>query len=150
VTLNIILPLLSFPNLTHVELRLNYGFHLTDTCVDWIAAAWPRVVDLALSQPYETTRAIYPSPTIACLRAFARHCSYLQRLEYGTDVPPLIDGSGKVPQEALVILNVGASYTASPILRTVNFLSAIFPSLHTIRKYWSLGGRRLYSLVEEN
>ncbi|KAJ7712518.1 hypothetical protein B0H16DRAFT_1744120 [Mycena metata] len=139
ITLHTIEPLLSFISLAHVDIQLNAGFDLSDSCIARVAEAWPPIETLRLTLPYDAKHAGESSITIAGLQTFACNCPLLDTLGL------LLDGSFEPPevktidvfahQDSLRILEVGISVVKYPE-SVADFLSAVFPALAKIETYW--------------
>ncbi|KAJ7697240.1 hypothetical protein B0H17DRAFT_1197639 [Mycena rosella] len=134
VGLDILSPLLSFPNLVRVDLVHPTGFDLDDIAVLRIARAWPRV-ELVWLKALNSTE-LRSRVTLEGLYAFARFCPSLRRLAVTFDatvVPQRRDSANKerVAQSCLTSLDVALSHVTHPH-QTAQFLSTIFPRLAII------------------
>ncbi|KAJ6505341.1 hypothetical protein C8R45DRAFT_547701 [Mycena sanguinolenta] len=119
-----------FTNIVTVRITSPYGFLLTDENLANLAAAWPHIEQLHL----RATENIRNCGTLLALRAFARHCPNLRRLELSFDartVPPFEADSGHEHpplHHALLHLNVGQSLI-SQASEVARFISATFINL---------------------
>ncbi|KAJ7714275.1 hypothetical protein B0H16DRAFT_1742750 [Mycena metata] len=139
ITLQSIEPLLTFTSLTHVDLRLNAGFELSNHCVARVAEAWPLIETLRLALPYDARHAAASAITIAGLHTFACNCPRLETLGVSLDgsvEPPEVNSIDIFAhQDRLQILEVGISVVRYPE-SAADFLSAVFPALNKIETYW--------------
>ncbi|KAK7044490.1 hypothetical protein R3P38DRAFT_2690112 [Favolaschia claudopus] len=132
------LPLLSFRNITIVELTAPIGFDLDDTTVAGLAEAWPHLSSLSLFSDVFVNQPSRITPN--GLLPLAQHCPHLANLTLPLDASiapkwPLQRGpkgaGQRIKQTSLTSLTVKRSPIANPLM-LAGFLSSVFPKLTRI------------------
>ncbi|KAJ7440274.1 hypothetical protein B0H11DRAFT_2292953 [Mycena galericulata] len=124
ITVHELAPLLSFENLTKLDLDIPWGFDIDDNAASDMARAWPKLITIRITA-YQSP----PSMTLDGLRAFAIHCKYLTYFSIplnASTIPPF--DQTRVSQDRLSVLNVRSSPISDPHA-VARFLSGIFPKL---------------------
>ncbi|KAJ7664492.1 hypothetical protein DFH06DRAFT_1324043 [Mycena polygramma] len=133
-------PLLSFVNVTKVDLAPPVGFDLDDGTIADLASAWPHIEELSLcSRGYANV----PSHvTLSGLLPFAQYCPQLSSLRLVLDasvLPPTwrsrAVAKARVMQTSLCRLRVENSPVCDP-LPVAAFLSGVFPNLVVVGTAW--------------
>ncbi|KAJ7171357.1 hypothetical protein C8R46DRAFT_1216926 [Mycena filopes] len=135
VDIDIIAPLLSFPNLTWVCLSHAVGFSLDDAAILLIARAWPRIEVLGLRA--HSCRDAPSQVTLEGLIALAVNCPSLRTLDllFDATVVPKIPRNERrqlVRQKALHFLTVAGS-PVGDVYRVAEFMAALFPRIEWIQ-----------------